>query len=529
MASIVNGQMQYQGGEAVPTMGTPEYNLAQKDPQSLLNFKAANPGLSFNAQDQAAYDAATPISANTSTVIPTGNIGTTTPMKVSPVPTPTGYTGLGGALEAQTANFTAQQQQDAQAQAEADKLAVEKSKVDSSKTALKDKIFGATTESGATNTAYKANGVDTAKQELNAINNQIISEQTSARRQIEQVQAQGGVGEGVNRKIAAIQKDSVSKQADLAVIQLAKQNNYFGAKEIADRQVKAALEQDQNEIDALKFDYQDNKENYTKAEQRQFDSMIKEKDRAYEEKKKNLELLTNTKLDLLKSATEQGAPLSTLQSIQSAQSPESAITLAGSYGGDQLRRLQIAKAQADLKKAGDDNQVLSVADAQKLGVPYGTTKAQAAAQGKVPGATSEANALKVSALDSAKALLQKFTDSKGLFGGNTAPVGINGILGTLPGTKGRDFSVQFDNLKALLSLDNVKYLKGQGQVSDSERRLLEQASSILNRSQSPAEFEKSLKQAITALSGTGDTSSSDVYEVNGTQYVKGADGLYYQK
>ncbi len=510
MASIVNNQVQYQGGEVLPDVGSSAYLAAQKGQISPTNSYTAPP-LSINA--------------GTPTTIPTSTIAGVTPLTVSPIPTPTGYTGLGGALEAQTANFTAQQQQEAQAKLEADKLAIDKSKVDSSKQALKDKILGTTTQSGATDTAYKANGVDTAKQELNAINNQIVSEQTSARRQIEQVQAQGGVSEGVNRKIAAIQKDSVSKQADLAVIQLAKQNNYFGAKEIADRQVKAALEQDQNEIDALKFDYQDNKENYTKAEQRQFDSMIKEKDRAYEEKKKNLELLTNTKLDLLKSATEQGAPLSVLQSIQSAQSPESAITLAGSYGGDQLRRLQIAKAQADLKKAGDDNQVLSVADAQKLGVPYGTTKAQA----KVPGASSEANALKISAAQSAQALLKKFQDNKGVLGGNSSPVGINGILGTIPGTSARDFSVQFDNLAALLSLDNVKYLKGQGQISDSERLLLQQASSRLNRSQSPAEFESTLKDIVKSLSGMGETASSDVYEVNGTQYVKGADGLYYQK
>ena len=123
----------------------------------------------------------------------------------------------------------------------------------------------------------------------------------------------------------------------------------------------------------------------------------------------------------------------------------------------------------------------------------------------VPAETQKATELKTNALQSAKELLNKFNEGTG-----TSAVGGNilnrlGAFGDLlgKGTGRADFTIQFDNLKALLSLDNVKYLKGQGQVSDAERRLLEQASAKLNRAQSETEFKKALEDIVTSLSGIG--------------------------
>lgn len=185
-----------------------------------------------------------------------------------------------------------------------------------------------------------------------------------------------------------------------------------------------------------------------------------------------------------------------------------------------------AKVYTDIAKIKADNQVLSIKDAQALGVPYGTTKAQAIALGKTPGVTSEASALKDNARISAQALLDKFNAGTGrsAVGGDLlnrlGPVG--DFLGM--GTGRADFIVQLNNLKSLLSLDNVKLLKGQGQVSDAERRLLEQASAKLDRTQSEPEFKSALQDVIRALSGS---SNDDVQVVNGVTYKKAADGLYY--
>ena len=117
----------------------------------------------------------------------------------------------------------------------------------------------------------------------------------------------------------------------------------------------------------------------------------------------------------------------------------------------------------------------------------------------------QATELQQTALTSAKDLLDKFTNGNGTFA-----VGGTRLLGTqyIPGTAPYDFQVNYDNLKSLLSLDNVKYLKGQGQVSDAERRLLQDASSKLNTGSSEAEFKKALNDIITVLQKTEDYSKN---------------------
>lgn len=128
---------------------------------------------------------------------------------------------------------------------------------------------------------------------------------------------------------------------------------------------------------------------------------------------------------------------------------------------------------------------------------------------------SKASELKTSALSSAQELLRKMQSGEG-----TSAVGKSRVFGVqyLPGTAAKNFQIQFNNLKSLLSLENVKYLKGQGQVSDAERRLLAEAAAKLELSQSEGEFTKALQDVITSLSGgkpntEGTTSSGVKYKI----------------
>lgn len=103
------------------------------------------------------------------------------------------------------------------------------------------------------------------------------------------------------------------------------------------------------------------------------------------------------------------------------------------------------------------------------------------------------------ALTSAQALLDKFDTGSG-----TSAVGGSSFLnsfgfGLLPGTENRDFKTQFNNVKSLLALDDVKLLKGQGAVSDAERRLLAEASSKLDLAQSETEFRAALADIVNVL------------------------------
>ena len=143
--------------------------------------------------------------------------------------------------------------------------------------------------------------------------------------------------------------------------------------------------------------------------------------------------------------------------------------------------------------------------------------AQEKAAGRVPvsyyefktkatgGGTDE---LKTSALDTAKKIKDMFAKDKSV-------VGFGSYIPDIPGTGRADFAVLFDNLKALLSLDNIKYLKGQGQISDAERKLLADASAILSRSQTAEAFSVAIDNVITALSGkTGSPSSESSVTTN---------------
>ena len=106
------------------------------------------------------------------------------------------------------------------------------------------------------------------------------------------------------------------------------------------------------------------------------------------------------------------------------------------------------------------------------------------------------------ALATANTLLTKLASGEG-----TSAVGKSGFLSTLgfgliPGTKRANFVSDFNSLKSQLSLEGVRYLKGQGAVSDAERALLGQAVTKLNLAQSESEFKTTLEGIIGKLSGT---------------------------
>lgn len=111
------------------------------------------------------------------------------------------------------------------------------------------------------------------------------------------------------------------------------------------------------------------------------------------------------------------------------------------------------------------------------------------------------------ALQTAQSLLEKFKEGKG-----TSAVGKSGALnsfgyGLIPGTERANFVTDFNSLKSQLSLEGVKYLKGQGQVSDAERALLSAAVTKLNLTQSEDEFKKTLQGIVDRLSGNAPKSS----------------------
>jgi hypothetical protein len=304
----------FKGGEALPTVGSAEYKLAQqgfRNEQDLQNFANANPAQADVIMDRLGY----------SNVITPESLAPVAPLKVTNPKNATSVTNLGGVIDGIATGFETQQKADAQAKLEADKM-----KFDSSRQAIKDKIYGAKTQPGLMAEAYKTN-VDPVKAELTDINTKIRNEQIGLQRQVENFEKtfQGTV-EGRNTEIGRLQKESYRKQADLAIVQLALQGKYSDAKDIADRAVSAELEQQKNELEALKLDYQDNKDLYNKEEQRSYEKDIKDAEKRYARTEANKKGIRDIALEYLKN----GGDSNTAANIMRQDSVDDAIGLAGS-------------------------------------------------------------------------------------------------------------------------------------------------------------------------------------------------------
>ena len=195
----------------------------------------------------------------------------------------------------------------------------------------------------------EAAGIGGKAQKVTDYTNQLEAEQLGLRRQVESIQKNGNITTGQAQvKINAIERESLSKQADLALLQNAANRDLSTSQGIIDRKIQLTLEPLKQKLEFNKFFYSENKESLTKAEDRQF-QLIQNKDKVAfafaESEQKSIHSAFTT-------ASENGAPESVLQSILRAKSSGEAMTAMGAYG--QKKDLQFV--------SGTDNQVAGVFD-----------------------------------------------------------------------------------------------------------------------------------------------------------------------
>lgn len=145
-----------------------------------------------------------------------------------------------------------------------------------------DALASQLTESGATAKAYgQEGGVDDIQSELDTINSQLIQEQHSNRRRIEALDKnpEGMLRSQVEAEKQRINTESLRRQADLSIIQMGIQGRYDSAKTIADRAVDAILEGEKNRLEALRVNYEENKDLFDKADQRAFETAQGDRER----------------------------------------------------------------------------------------------------------------------------------------------------------------------------------------------------------------------------------------------------------
>lgn len=225
---------------------------------------------------------------------------------------------------------------------------------------------------------YKENNVDRLKKTVDKYTNQIESEQVASRHQIEQLQrnnTEGLFGGALQTRANQIERDSLSKQADLAVLQAGASRNYDTAAAIADRKIAAETEQLQTTLDAMKFFYAENKQELTKAQDREYQLRIAQSERALQEETANKQ----ASQAMIIEAMQLGAPESVVRQAQSlynqGATPEQLVTLLGrysqvaadqSYKNSQLAmeqsRLNLAREEAARDAANSPGAIAGIAD-----------------------------------------------------------------------------------------------------------------------------------------------------------------------
>jgi hypothetical protein len=365
-------------------MATTYQDTAGKTYTNRQDAAAANTALGTNPLTKGTTPVApTPTVTPPPVTTPTTGAAVITPASLQPSaapvvtapPVPTAAPKLQADLTAQT--------EDALAQKNAADLSASTA---SKNTAFQSYLDQLKSNKGQTTLAAEAyaapGGVDSITPELNKINDQIRNEQRSlelAKRNV--TEKGGGLASGAAGEVSNLERVSLQKQADLSIIQQAVQGRYDSAKTIADRAVAAQFEEQQIKTDAAKFDYTENKDLFTKAEQRQYDMMFTDRQNKIAEAKQNKQDIYDLGIKL----KMEGAPTSVMQNVFNAKTREEALALSGNYLGSldrQLKQAQINSANRANQPQGD--QFLSVTEAQALGVPYGTTQSQAFAMGKTP-------------------------------------------------------------------------------------------------------------------------------------------------
>lgn len=304
-------------------------------------------GNMFNTHAEAAASN-TRLGTNPKTNINTGTI----PVKDSLMTTPTPVT-----LQQPKADLTPTiTLPDAQTETEKE-IAKIKAQAEAEKSGIASLISQIGTEQGKESQYITAEGGDTAQKEYDKYKSDLEAEQLSLRRATERLQRenpQGLFGGGLQQEISRLERESLSKQADIAILGNAAKGRYDTARDIAKRKVESALAPLQAQLDAKKFIYENNKDLFSKAELSKLDTLIKADERKVEQETDRLEKGN----EMIINALAQGAGASlTTKAKEILARGGSIVEIASSLGkyagdflGNEIKRAALNKTNAEINK-----------------------------------------------------------------------------------------------------------------------------------------------------------------------------------
>lgn len=296
------------------------YNPAVAALQTELNKKGAN--LKVDAKYGPLTQAAVAKYGNVTPTTPTNVVNSQNIAPVSPIPLPDTpnyqYGGLQGATEALVGQAKAQEQA-------------------KQETPAQDNYLKAILESGNISSSVDRTEQDKALKESNKYLAMLEQEQLANRRRTEAFEKSfTGTTAGAAAGLDKLNRDSLSKQADIAILQTAANRNYDTAASIADRAVQLKLEQSKANLEALKL-----------LDSREYGDIQAKKEREYKILDRNENAIAELKLKVAQYAGS-SAPsiLSKLSSLDTSKPGafDEAVAIAGKYAEDPLDR-QIRQAQ----------------------------------------------------------------------------------------------------------------------------------------------------------------------------------------
>jgi hypothetical protein len=170
-------------------------------------------------------------------------------------------------------------------------------------------------------------GIPTLNKELTDVENEIRQKSLQFRREIERITTTPGLTTAqASARLADVGRKQNSELADLEVIRASRSDSLTNIQNAISRKFELQFADEDRRLKNLETIYDNVKGSLTKAEDRQYDAMIKKEERALDKEKEEAKRV----YDLLETAAKNGATRDVLLGISNAKNFQEAITAAGS-------------------------------------------------------------------------------------------------------------------------------------------------------------------------------------------------------
>jgi hypothetical protein len=217
---------------------------------------------------------------------------------------------------------------------------------------------------------------------LNEINSQIRETELKSRREREAIENNGRLTDAQkNARLDDVSRKQASNLADLSIISATRRDDLTTAQALVDRKVELTFEPLEQKLQFQKMIYEENKDLFNTAEQRQFEIKMRDEQIQIDKDKVKFSMAENLKAQYIMNAAQAGKSNEYLQAIQRAEGQEELFAIPGiqNYSmsqeeklDQQLTRLNISGASTRNALASLEYQNELLASAQKTALGDGS-------------------------------------------------------------------------------------------------------------------------------------------------------------